>query len=302
MPLTIAHDTLLGERTTLRLGGPALAEAVVSCEAGLDELARLLPGLGGCPLALGAGSNILAADGPHALVLVRAANNAPAQYFAQQGDSTGKTVLVRAGAGLRLPRLLGLCQRAGLSGLEGLTGVPGRIGGSLAMNAGSYGVELCALLTRVRLWTPEGGLVWREARDCAFGYRHFDPRPASGVGAGFWLIWEAEFALRADSPGAVRARMEATYAKKKASQPVTARSAGCVFKNPAGTSAGRLLDEAGLKGRRLGGMAFSTVHANFLVNEGKGTAAEALELLEYGRAMVFDRFSLNLETEVKVLS
>ncbi|MHC1702198.1 MAG: UDP-N-acetylmuramate dehydrogenase [Humidesulfovibrio sp.] len=306
MPLTLTRDTLLRERTTLRLGGPALAEAVVSCEAGLDELARVLPGLGaspgmgGRPLALGAGSNILAADGPHALVLVRAANNA-APVMTTQPDGTA---IVRAGAGAGLPRLLGLCQRAGLAGLEGLTGVPGRVGGGVAMNAGSYGVELCALLTRVRVWTPEGGLIWRAARDCAFGYRHFDPQ--LGAGAGFWLVWEAEFALRADDPAAIRARMEAVYARKKASQPVTAKSAGCVFKNPAGlpagTGAGKLLDEAGLKGRRLGNMAFSDVHANFLVNLGGGTAAEALELLELGRAKVLDRFGVQLETEVVVLA
>jgi UDP-N-acetylmuramate dehydrogenase len=301
MPLTLTRDTLLCERTTLRLGGPALAEAVVSCEAGLDELARVLPGLGGRPLALGAGSNILAADHPHALVLVRAANGTTGSAAPELFPQPDGTTLVRAGAGLRLPRLLGFCQRAGLSGLEGLTGVPGRIGGSVAMNAGSYGVELGQLLTRVRIWTPEGGLVWREAKDCAFGYRHFDPH----AGAGFWLVWETEFALRADQPSAVRKRMEAAYGKKKASQPVTARSAGCVFKNPekapAGMGAGRLLDEAGLKGKRLGGMAFSTLHANFLINEGGGTAAEALELLEYGRAVVLARFGLNLETEVKVL-
>ena len=313
MPLTLAHDVLLKERTTLRLGGPALAEAVVSCEAGLEELARALPGLGasphmgGRPLALGAGSNLLAADGPHALVLVRAANSSAPEILPQAHGASHGATLVRAGAGLRLPRLLGFCQRAGLAGLEGLTGVPGRIGGGVAMNAGSYGVELCALLSRVRIWTPEGGLVWREAKDCAFGYRHFDPQfkagpqLRTGVNDGFWLIWEAEFALRADEPSAIRKRMEENYAKKKATQPVTAKSAGCVFKNPEGTSAGKLLDEAGLRGKRLGGMAFSTVHANFLVNEGGGTAAEALELLEYGRAMVFDRFSLNLETEVVVL-
>jgi UDP-N-acetylmuramate dehydrogenase len=301
MPLTLTRDVLLKERTTLRLGGPALAEAVVTCEAGLDELARALPGLGGLPLALGAGSNILAGDGPHKLVLVRAANDAEPDVSAQPGGPDGKTILVRAGAGLRLPRLLGFCQHAGLTGLESLTGVPGSIGGSVAMNAGSYGVELGALLTRVRVWTPEGGLVWREATDCAFGYRHFNPE----VTAGFWLVWEAEFALSAETPTAVRQRMETVYEKKKTSQPVTAKSAGCVFKNPegapAGMGAGRLLDEAGVKGKRLGGMAFSTVHANFLVNEGGGTAAEALELLEYGRAAVFDRFGLDLETEVKVL-
>ncbi len=301
MPLTLTRETLLRERTTLRLGGPALAEAVVSCAAGLDELAKLLPGLGGRPLALGAGSNILAADGPHALVLVRAANNTAPQMSPQADGPTART-LVRAGAGLRLPRLLGLCQSNGLTGLEALTGVPGCTGGCVAMNAGSYGVELGALVTRVRLWTPQGGLVWRDAADCAFGYRHFDPN----LNAEFWLVWEVELALGMDEPAAIRARMEATYARKKATQPVTAKSAGCVFKNPAGApagmGAGRLLDEAGMRGQRLGGMAFSSVHANFLVNENQGSAAQALELMDLGRRAVHGRFGLDLETEVQVLA
>ncbi|HWR04256.1 MAG TPA: FAD-binding protein, partial [Humidesulfovibrio sp.] len=204
---------------------------------------------------------------------------------------------VRVGAGFGLPRLIGLCQRLGLAGLENLTGIPGRVGGAVAMNAGSYGVETGALLRRIRLWTPEAGLFWRDAKDCTFGYRHFD----TGTGSGFSLIWEAEFLLASDAPLAIRQRMEATYAKKKASQPVTARSAGCVFKNPEGKSAGRLLDEAGMRGKALGGMAFSPVHANFLVNQGGGTAAQALELLEMGKSAVRTGAGVELELEVVVL-
>jgi UDP-N-acetylmuramate dehydrogenase len=297
MALDLLHAPRLSERTTLRLGGPALAEAVVCAEADLEQLGTELPGLGGRPLALGAGSNILASDGPLGLVLVRPAN-AGEPCIEHRASGT----LVRVGAGFGLPRLLGLCQRLGLSGLENLTGIPGRVGGAVAMNAGSYGIETGALLRRVRLWTPEGGLVWRDARDCAFGYRHFD----AGLGAAWALIWEAEFRLGSDSPAAIRARMEAVYRKKKAVQPVTARSAGCVFKNPPSAkgaeSAGRLLDQAGMRGRALGGMAFSELHANFLVNLGHGTAAQALELLDLGKRAVRERFGVELETEVVVLT
>jgi len=292
MTLALIHTPRLCERTTLRLGGPALAEAVVFAEADLDQLGKELSCLGGRPLALGAGSNLLAADGPSDLVLVRPVNNAVPQVV-----QTGNSALVRVGAGFGLPRLLGLCQRLGLSGLEGLTGIPGKVGGAVAMNAGSYGVETGSLLTRVRLWTPEGGLIWREAKDCAFGYRHFD----AGLGSGFSVIWEAEFLLASDAPGAIRARMEATYAKKKAVQPVTARSAGCVFKNPAGQSAGLMLDKLGFKGKALGGMSFSAMHANFLVNEGRGTATAALELISKAREAVRTGFGVELELEVKVV-
>lgn len=294
MPLELIHNPLLCERTTLRLGGPALAEAVLRSEADLDQLGRELPGLGGTPLALGAGSNLLANDGPLGLVLVRPAN-AAAPRIVPQDDGAA---LVRAGAGFGLPRLLGLCQRLGLSGLENLTGIPGRVGGAVAMNAGSYGVETGAKLARVRLWTPAGGLIWRAAEECSLGYRHFDAR----LGAGLALIWEAEFRLTRDEPSAIRARMEGFYARKKASQPVTARSAGCVFKNPEGKSAGLLLDQSGMRGQVLGGMAFSKVHANFMVNQGGGTSAQALELLDLGRRAVLACFGVELETEVVVLS
>lgn len=294
MALELIHNPLLCERTTLRLGGPALAEAVLRAEDDLDQLAAALPGLGGKPLALGAGSNLLATDGPHALVLVRPANNA-----APVVDRAPAGTMVRVGAGFGLPGLLGLCQRLGLSGLEGLAGVPGRVGGAVAMNAGSYGVETGARLSRIRLWTPQDGLFWRDAADCAFGYRHFDPKLS---GRGFWLVWEAEFRLDADQPDAVRGRMAAVYGKKKASQPVTAKSAGCVFKNPQGKSAGLLLDQSGMKGQSIGGMAFSKLHANFLVNRGGGTAAQAMELLDLGRRAVLGCFGVELETEVVVLA
>lgn len=294
MTLALTRHPDMSRLTTLRLGGSALALAVVRGEAGLEELGRRLPGLGGTPFALGFGSNLLPAGGEGALALIQAANVSAPEFLPQADGNT----LVRVGAGFGLPRLIGLCQRAGLAGLEGLTGVPGRVGGAVAMNAGSYGVEIGSLLTRVRLWTPERGLFWREAAECSFGYRRFDAK----VDSAFTLVWEAELLLSSDAPAAIRQRMEGVYAKKKATQPVTARSAGCVFKNPENASAGRLLDEAGMRGKRLGGMAFSPMHANFLVNEGGGTSAQALELMELGRAAVSKRFGVELQTEVVVLS
>jgi len=297
MTLSMIRTPLLSERTTLRLGGPARAELAARSDGELDMLARALEELGGRPFAIGAGSNLLAAGGERDLLLVRAENAADPQLI-RQADGA---VLVRAAAGLSLPRLLGICRQLGLSGLEPLTGVPGKVGGAVAMHAGSYGTETAALLARVRLWMPGFGLIWREAEECSFGYRRFD----AGLGGGFSLVWEAEYVLTPDEPAAIQARMEAVYAKKKASQPVTAKSAGCVFKNPKnapeGLSAGRMLDQAGMRGRVLGGMAFSPMHANFLVNQGGGTAAQALELLELGRSAVRERVGVDLETEVVVL-
>ncbi|EGB14854.1 UDP-N-acetylenolpyruvoylglucosamine reductase [Pseudodesulfovibrio mercurii] len=293
MALELTANPLLSERTTLRLGGPAVVEAVVRGEADLDDLSAFLVRETLPPFVIGAGSNLLATDGPLELALVRVAD-CPGP---ERVERDGSTLIVRCGAGVRLPGLLGWAEKAGFSGLEGLTGIPGSVGGAVAMNAGSYGVEFGDLITRVRVWTPSGGLAWLDRNQCIFDYRHFSPVKRPGK----CLVWEVELALRESEPKAVRAAMRDVYRKKKATQPVTARSAGCVFRNPPDKSAGKLLDKAGMKGVRLGHMAFSDVHANFLVNLGGGIAADALELMDMGRRRVEEQFGITLEPEVIVL-
>ncbi len=289
MALDVRMQPLLKELTTLGLGGTALAQAVLRAESDLDALGRFLEQSGGRPFVLGGGSNLLAEDHDLDLTLLAVRN-------AGTPERDGR--VLRCGAGLRLPSLIKFCEEAGLAGLEPLAGIPGAVGGAVAMNAGSYGAEIKDVLSRVRLWTPQRGLFWVQAGDCSFGYRRFSPPE----GTGRPLVWEAEFALTPADPDAVRARVRETLEKKKAAQPIAARSAGCVFKNPEGRSAGKLLDEAGFKGRRLGNMGFSELHANFLVNLGGGRSAEALELLETARAAVLERFGTRLDLEVIVLS
>ncbi|WP_319583329.1 UDP-N-acetylmuramate dehydrogenase [uncultured Pseudodesulfovibrio sp.] len=293
MPLELTANPLLSERTTLRLGGPAVVEAVVRETADLDELSAFLTRETLPPFVLGAGSNLLAGDGPLELALVHIADCPGPERVERDGEA----IIIRCGAGLRLPGLLGWAQKAGFSGLEGMTGIPGTVGGAVAMNAGSYGVEIGDLVTRIRVWSPAGGLVWLDRSQCAFDYRHFSPVKMPGK----CLVWEVELALGESDPKSVRRAMHGVYEKKKKTQPVTAWTAGCVFKNPPEESAGRLLDKAGMKGVRLGHMAFSDIHANFLVNLGGGNAADALELMDMGRARVFEQFGITLEPEVIVL-
>jgi UDP-N-acetylmuramate dehydrogenase len=293
MPLELTANPLLCERTTLRLGGPAAVEAVVREAADLDELSDFLTRETLPPFVLGAGSNLLAGDDPLELALVRVADCPGPERVERDGEA----IIVRCGAGLRLPGLLGWAQRAGFSGLEGMTGIPGTVGGAVAMNAGSYGVEIGELVTRVRVWSPSGGLVWMDRSQCLFDYRHFSLLKTPGK----CLVWEVELALEESEPKDVRRAMHGVYEKKKKAQPVTARTAGCVFKNPSGKSAGMLLDKAGMKGVRLGHMAFSDMHANFLVNLGGGKAEDALELMDMGRERVAELFGITLEPEVIVL-
>lgn len=288
----IAHPSL-AERTTLELGGTAEVELVVRDERDLDELGEFLMRESLRPFVIGEGSNLLAPDAHLDMALIRVATPPGPERVEKDGDK----LIVRCGGGQRLPGLLGWAGMAGLSGLEGLTGIPGSVGGAVAMNAGSYGTEIGDVVRRVRLWSPGRGLFWLDRDQCEFGYRHFSP----GIPAAKALVWQVEFALSEARPRQVRAAMQENYKRKKASQPVTAKSAGCVFKNPENDSAGRLLDKAGMRGARLGGMAFSEVHANFLVNTGGGTSEDALELIDRGREKVKEAFGIILDMEVIIL-
>ena len=283
----------LAPRTTLRIGGTAIAELVLERREDLDLLPDKLKALGGKPLVLGAGSNILAQDGELPLVLIRPFFNDGPQIV---GEHEGK-ILVRAGAGVPMARLLRFCAVNGLSGLEGLVGIPGSVGGAVAMNAGSHGTETCKNIYNIQAFVDNN--IQRISVDALqYGYRTLR---INGKKNDF-IVLEATFGLTVGERDGICNCMRHNFFKKKSKQPVTAWSAGCVFKNPTPEmSAGRLLDEAGFKGRKLGGMAFSTLHANFLINEGKGSATAALALLQEARDAVRQRFGIELEPEVRIV-
>lgn len=292
MTLELLHKPGMAELTSLGIGGNARVLVKVRDEAGLDELSRFAEREGSDLLAIGEGSNMLAGDGELNLALVQVACERKAQ-----AKISGSKVLVPAD--MRLPGLLSVLIKNGLSGMEGLAGIPGSIGGSIAMNAGSYGTDMQSSVKRVRLWTPSKGLFWKDAAKLEWDYRHFS------IGSGndeFFLVWEVEFELSQSTEKEVRSRIKKTFDKKKASQPVTAKTAGCIFKNPEGYSAGKLLDDAGFRGRNLGGMGFSEMHANFLENKGTGTTAQALELMSQATEAVTEKFGVILKPEVIILS
>ncbi|UJX41067.1 UDP-N-acetylmuramate dehydrogenase [Desulfovibrio sp. JY] len=294
MALEVKPGPVLAARTTLRLGGRALAEVVLTDLEDAHGLAEALARLGGTPLILGGGSNILAADGELPLVVVSASLRGEPETLR---DRAAGKVRVRVLAGVKLQRLVAWLATQGLSGLGGLIGVPGTVGGAVAGNAGSYGEAMGDVLARVCLWTPKTGVAWLDRDAFSTGYRRFSPK---GV-AGFYLVLAAEIDCEPREPIDIRRDMVACLTKKKASQPITAATAGCVFKNPPGASAWQLLTEAGFKGKRLGNMAFSDKHANFLVNCGGGTGGEAFSLLESARKAVLARSGQELEPEVRIV-
>ena len=294
--LTIAEGAdapRMAERTTLRLGGPVLAEVRLGDMRDVDSLPEIASRLGGRLAAIGAGSNILAGDAALPVVLVRDAANTSLAMLAE--DATSATLHV--GCGGKLPTLLSRLASRGLSGLEGLCGIPGCVGGAVAMNAGSFGQSIGDAVVSLDVAVPGKGIVTVPREDITFAYRHMRI-PAL---RGWHMLAGVTLRLAKTREDLVAAAMRATMEKKKASQPVTSASAGCVFKNPDPEHpAGRLLEEAGFKGRRVGAMAFSTMHANFMVNEGGGRAAEALELIALAKEAVAARYGIALETEVRL--
>jgi UDP-N-acetylmuramate dehydrogenase len=300
--LTIFEAPLLKERTSIRLGGPAIAEIRVSSAAGLEQLPETALRVGGSGVRIepfSAGTNVLARDQELPLVLITQDVWQETRVVGQAQDR----VLLKADAAQKLPALLAKAASLGLGGLEGLTGIPGSVGGAVAMNAGSYGVCIGDLVHSVEVFSPVLGLTEIPACGFVFSYRscRWVGPSAPSTGDGWFLITGVTLALPKSERNLIRERMRAVYAKKRATQPVAARSAGCVFKNPSPEHpAGRLLEQAGLKGMNRGGMRFSTVHANFLVNEGAGESMDAMYLIELAKDRVHRESGHLLETEVRV--
>ena len=183
---------------------------------------------------------------------------------------------------------------AGLSGLEYAAGIPGSVGGALRMNAGAYGAELIDVLATFRFLTPEGQLIEKRPEPGEFRYRwsFFADSPSVALGM--------TVKLAEGDRDRIKAQVAVNMEKRGTSQPLSKRNAGCIFKNPPGASAGRLIDEAGLKGLRVGDAEVSPEHGNFLVNLGHASAAEFAELMDTVRAKVKAAHGVDLEPEVEI--
>lgn len=239
--------------------------------------------------ALGSGSNVLADDGEHHYVIVSLKELKAGPVF--NGN------LVSVSAGYSLPRLCIDAARQGLSGIEGLNGIPGTVGGALWMNAGAYGQEIGTVVETVRV-ARNGCVCEIPGPEVKWNYRHTSFKEGE-------LLLGATLSLHPDDSEQIRARMEKAKNQRLATQPHGARSAGCFFKNapasPIGT--GKMIDDLGLKGTRRGGATVSQKHANFIVTEGEeAKAADALALAEEIRERVKREHGIDLEYEVELWS
>ncbi len=294
------RDELLARHTTMRAGGPADLFAVAHNAFELRGLVRFARARGIPFLLLGRGSNLVIADaGFRGLVIQARAEGSRVDAERYHAD-----------AGVPMARAATETQRAGLTGLEYGLAIPGTVGGAIWANAGAHGSETASVLESVTLLLADGTEAVVAAAELGFAYRtsRLKAAPLSGATGASGapgasgpaeIVLAAVFGLQPAEPDEIKARLDEIRRWRREHQPLGIPSAGSVFRNPPGDSAGRLIDDLGLKGYRVGGAAVSPKHANFIVNDERGTAADVRRLAEHVRAEVLARRGIELAYEIE---
>jgi UDP-N-acetylmuramate dehydrogenase len=283
--IQLERDAPLAPLTTLRVGGPADR---LAAPATIGELLALLEAAAdaGVPtFMLGKGSDLVIADSGIRGLVIRT----------RAGEVTVAGTRVIAAAGASMTGLAKRCAREGLAGFDWAISIPGSFGGAIWANAGAHGGEMAGVLTAIEVYDPrdrrqrtlspaEGGFSYRDSR-----FKH-----------GPEVVLGGSIELERDDPAAITALVDEHQARRRATQPLADQNAGSVFRNPPGDHAGRLVEAAGLKGHRIGSAQVSTLHANFIVTDpGSGRAADVRAVGEHVRAVVAERFGIELEYEIE---
>ena len=285
-PSKLRFDEPLSKHNYFGIGGNAAAYFEVSTTGELATVAQLKKRWEMPVAIVGRGSNLLVSDSGYPGIVVRLIGELDRLEFDRNR--------VNVGAGVSLPRLSKTAARHGLSGVEFALGIPGSVGGTLIMNAGAWGSSFGDLVERVQVMTAEGELADLSHADAQFSYRH------SGLKA-YFCVTGARLALTPGNAEEVANLMQDLYNQKITSQPFAEENAGCMFKNPSGFSAGKLIDECGLKGYRVGGAEVSKTHGNFILNLDSATAQDVLSLVRHIQEHVKRERGVNLEMEVQLL-
>jgi UDP-N-acetylmuramate dehydrogenase len=281
----VKRDEPLAPYTWLKVGGPA--QYFIE-PRNLDELVRVVKVCceQGIPVrVLGGGSNLVVRDEGVSGAVLRLSHPSFAEVRV-----VGNRVI--AGAGALLSHVISETVREGLAGFENLAGIPGTIGGALHGNAGGRHGEISQYVRSVTLLTVSGEKLVRSEDELLFDYRQSNLDEL--------LILEAEFELQPDSPDEISQRLRKIWITKKASQPLSSQTAGCIFKNPRGQRAGQLIEQSGLKGTRIGGAEINDRHANFIVSHEGASSSDVIRLMDLVRSKVADQFGVHLEPEVKI--
>lgn len=275
--------------TSIGVGGEA---ACMVFPSGIRELKDILniAYSGNIPCyVIGKGTNLLVADKGYLGIIINLSRGFDKITQQDSGDS----IFLKAGAGVPMQRLMRYCIKHGLSGIEFLTGIPGSVGGGVAMNAGINEFEIMDCVTEVTIvrW-PDIKTIQR--RDINAGYRTLSLDRMD-------IIVEAVFSLKKDDSSAIAGRMRKLIGKRRLTQPFKEKNCGCIFRNPKGYSAGKLIDEAGLKGKRIGNAQISEKHANFIINLGGATYSDIKGIIEYVIKRVEESNGINLQPEAVLL-
>lgn len=277
----------MAAHTSFRIGGPAEVMAFPKNADELSELLKVSKQLDCKTAILGAGTNVLAPDSGVSGLVICLKDSLDG---IRQLDKT----TIRVMAGVSMTRAALFAANLGLSGLEFAHGIPGSVGGGVYMNAGAYGGEISQVCMKVGVMDMEGSTRILTNEEMAFSYRHSRLEDTGEI------VLYADFALTPSTTEEVRGKMQELMSKRKASQPLDLPSAGSAFKRPVGGYAAAMIDQAGLKGYRVGGAAVSEKHAGFVVNLGGATAQDVKTLLHQVADKVFDVTGIRLEPEVRI--
>lgn len=283
-PERLLPEEPMSRHTTFRIGGPAQLMITPDLRQ-LPEVVAWCRGRDVPYTVIGNGSNLLVGDGGVRGVVIALCS--PAGGIELEGN------VLTAEAGALLSKTAHRAAEAGLTGMEFAAGIPGSLGGAVVMNAGAYGGEMKDIVASVQVLTPEGEVVWKDAADMEFGYRH------SAVMESGDIVLAARLVLQPGDPEKIRQRMDELRDQRVSKQPLEYPSAGSTFKRPEGYYAGKLIMDAGLRGFRVGDAQVAEKHCGFVVNRGHATAREVDELMREVRRVVMERFGVELEPEVR---
>lgn len=286
-PENVLTNEPMSKHTTYRIGGPCDVMLKPVTTEQVVSILKVCRQMGVNCFVLGNGSNLLVRDGGIRGVVLN--------ITSYMSDVEVEGNCITAGAGALLGHIVKYALEASLSGLEFATGIPGSFGGAVAMNAGAYGGDMKSVLKKVTAVDGEGNIVTLSRDELDMGYRK------SAVRSRGLVMLEGELELVPKAKEEIKTKMEELGEKRRRMQPLWMPSCGSVFKRPEGYFIGKLIEEAGLKGTRIGGAEVSQLHANFIVNRGGATAKDVLDLIEYIKKRVLEYAGIPIETEVIIV-
>lgn len=284
----VKRNELLSQHTTMKIGGPA--DLFIE-PSSLENIQKVMTFIKEHKLpwrAIGRGSNLLVSDKGIEGVVIKLGSGL---NHLSINEST-----ITVGGGHSLVSLSTLISKKGLSGLEFASGIPGSVGGAVYMNAGAHGSDISKILTKAHILFEDGSIEWLSNDEMEFTYRTSvlqKKRPG--------IVLEAEFKLTMGDRTAIVSQMQKNKDYRKETQPWNFPCAGSIFRNPLPNYAGKLIEEAGLKGFQIGGAKISEMHGNFIVNAGNATAKDVLDLIQYIKDKIEHLFGVKMETEVEII-